>query len=198
MNEINSKVTDNWIIKSLCGLLLIFYFYSLSAVSQLISRKRHKRRGKVVHMWLPPTPHCSPKEALSLPDRQGINLEADTDQLWQSSTSTSALSAQQARCLSRLLGHRDGASDGLRGQRRAGSRKCERAHACVHVKAPSHPYKIQQSPPKPAFSPLFTAWFLASLVPCSSKRSRQRQRLGKQRFDSFINCYWSIYHYGNW
>lgn len=48
--------------------------------------------------------------------REGINLEADTDQLWQSSTSTSALSAQRARCPSRLSGHGDEATDGLRAQ----------------------------------------------------------------------------------
>lgn len=95
-----------------------------------------------------PQPHLhpcwSPKEALSLPDRQGINLEADTDQLWQSSTSTSALSAQQARCPPRLSGHRDGASDGRSGTCR--SSKCERARARVRAPGPRLSNVQQRSP----------------------------------------------------
>lgn len=88
----------------------------------------------VIFILLVPPPLCrSPKEALSLPDSQGINLEADTDQLWQSATSTSALSAQRARCPSRLSGHGDQAYDGLSAHECAGSRKWKCARVPVRA-----------------------------------------------------------------
>lgn len=79
----------------------------LNYYKYLFSSSTHAEKRLFVFLLLLPRPlRWCPKEALSLPDRQGINPEADTDQLWQSSASTSALSAQRDRCPSRLSGQK--------------------------------------------------------------------------------------------